>query len=625
LAGVPAVLLLICVALVAPMGAITPEAGLDPSWRTALNLAPGQGLSFGPDLVFTLGPWGFLDHPHATSRANLVLGTVFAVLAVGVAWLAFFYLIRRVTTVNRAAVAAAGLVALIAQANTMSAVLLMATGALALNYLGTARLPARHCWLPSAIAVEAALLTQVKFSVGVVLTAIAVVCVAFGPGRKAWQAVAAGLSWLLGAALAWLLAGQSLADYPGWFAGSVQIAAGYTEAMALEDKPNVVPYLLLGAVVAVIAGYFVRAWRAEGFAGTAGVLLVSLLLLYLGFKEVGGRHQPGRQAFFYLTAAPVLAWFLAAAGKPAGGWAGGSAGKPARTSTGGSAGNPAFRAAVLAVTVLLAARDWLPAEPSRAMAAWADRVQVVVDAEYQKATLAQAQRQARQAYLLSDQLRAAVADHPVAVDSFESSLAWAYDLNWRPVPVFQTYAAYTAVLDQRNADALHRAPADQRILRSAVGSIDGRNPLWDSPRYVLAELCGYRAQLSDPSWLLLRKSSDRCRPATALPARTLARGVRTEVPEVGPDQLLVMSFTPRAVSPLVRLGRLADKSFHPLTVSCGQASYRLPRALAGGPLSVKLPAVAGWPAGYLGNFSCPTVAFSEPGSVRFSAIPLAPG
>lgn len=608
----PAATLLVCVALVAPMGAITPEAGLDPSWRAALNLAPRHGLSFGPDLVFTLGPWGFLDHPQATSRANLVLGTVFAVLAVATAWLAFYYLIRRVATTNRAAVAAAALVALIAQANTMSAVLLMATGALALNYLGSARLPVRHGWLPSAIAAEAALLTQVKFSVGVVVSAIAVACVVFGPGSRVRQGLAAGLSWLLGTALAWLLAGQSLADYPAWFAGSVQIASGYTEAMALEDKPNVVPYLLLGAVVAVIAGYFLRTWRAEGFRSTAGVLLVSLLLLYLGFREAAGRHQPGRQAFFYLTAAPVLAWFLAA-------------GKPVRNSGGGPAGNPAFRAAVLAVTVLLAARSWLPAEPSRAMAAWADRVQVVVDVGYQKATLTQAQRQARQAYLLSDQMRAAVADHPVAVDSFESSLAWAYDLNWRPVPVFQTYAAYTADLDQRNADALNRAPRDQRILRSAVGSIDGRNPLWDSPRYVLAELCGYRAQLSDASWLLLRKSSHRCGPATALPGRTLARGARIEVPEVGPDQLLVMSFTPQAVSPLVRLARLADKSFHPLMISCGQASYRLPRALASGPLTVRVPAMAGWPAGYLGDIACPTVAFTEPGSVRFSAITLTPG
>ncbi|HEY0167449.1 MAG TPA: hypothetical protein VGB75_10445 [Jatrophihabitans sp.] len=609
------------------MSAITPGAGLDPSWMTALNLAPRQGLRFGPDLLFTMGPWGFLDHPHATSRANLVLGTVFAVFAVSLAWLAFSYLFRRVTTVNRAAVAAAGLVALIAQANSMSAVLLMATGALALLYLSAERPPGQHGWLPPTLAAEAAVLVQVKFSVGVVATAIAAVCLAFGAGHKGRQAAVAGLSWLLATTLAWLLAGQALTDYPGWFAGSVQIAAGYTEAMALEDKPNVLPYAVLGAVVAVIGGYFVRSWRAEGLRPLIGVLLVSALLLYLGFREVAGRHQPGRNPFFFLTAAPVLAWSLAARGSAANTAKSASTAKSIVTGLAvrDPAGNLAFRAAVLVVTVLLAARSWLPTEPSQAMAAWADRVQVVTDARYQKATLSQAQRQAQQAYGLSGELRAAVADHPVAVDSFESSLPWAYDLTWRPVPVFQTYAAYTLGLDRRNAEALSRAAGDQRVLRSAVGAIDGRNPLWDSPRYVLTEVCGYRPELSDARWLLLRKSTDRCRPATAMPARTLARGARIDLPEVGARQLLVMSFTPSQVNPLIRLGRAVDKSFSPLTVSCGQASYRVPRALAGGPLIVRMPAAAGWPAGYLGDFSCPAIAFNEAGSVRFSALTLSTG
>lgn len=80
-----------------------------------------------------------------------------------------------------------------------------------------------------------------------------------------------------------------------------------------------------------------------------------------------------------------------------------------------------------------------------------------------------------------------------------------------------------------------------------------------------------------------------------------------------------------ALSHLVRLARAVNKSFHPLTVSCGQTSYRVPRALAGSPLIVRLPPEAGWPAGYLGDFSCPNVAFNEPGSLRFSVMTLAAG
>jgi hypothetical protein len=406
--------------------------------------------------------------------------------------------------------------------------------------------------------------------------------------------------------LSWLLAGQALADYPGWFAGSVQIAGGYTEAMGLEDKPNVLPYLLLAAVLAVVAGYFLRGWRAAGLRPTVGVLAVSVILLYLGFREATGRHQPGRQAFFFLTALPVLAWFLAPAPSvpttPRRYW---------------------FRAAALAATVLLAAQSWLPAEPSQVLAAWSERAQLVFDTGYQQQALDRARAQERQVYQLSPKLRDAVADHPVAVDSFESSLAWAYGLNWHPAPVFQTYVAYTAALDGRNADALDRAPADQRILRSAVGSIDGRNPLWDSPRYVLTELCRYRPRLSDARWLLLAKAGNRCGATAAMPAHPAGRGVVVPVPEVGAGRLLVMSFEPARPNPLVQLGRVADKSFSPLLVSCGKSQFRLPRALAAGPLVVRVPALAGWPAGYLGNLSCPTVAFTEAGTLRFSTIPLA--
>ncbi len=625
LPGVPVLALLACVALVAAPGDLLPQAGLDPSWRTALNLAPRQGLHFGPDVLFTLGPWGFLDHPEATSRANLVLGTGYAIFAVSLAWLACYLLIRRVGTPSRAGIAAAVLVVLIAQANAMSSLLLLASGGFALLYLGVPRLPGRHGWLPPALAAEAALLLQVKFSIGLAVTAIAAACTVFapgfGPGHRIRQFGWTAGGWLLATVLAWLLAGQALADYPGWLAGSVRIAAGYTDAMSLEDKPNLLPYLLLAAVLAVVAGYFLHSFRTAGFrtagfrtAGfrTAGfragvgVLAVSAILLYLGFREATGRHQPGRQAFFFLTAVPVLAWFLPPV-------------HPARV------GRYSLRAVALAATVLLAAQSWLPAEPSQVLAAWSDRVQLVLDTGYQQQALDRARAQEQQVYQLSPRLRAAVADHPVAVDSFESSLAWAYGLNWHPVPVLQTYVAYTAELDRRNAEALEHAPDGQRILRSAVGSIDGRNPLWDSPRYVLTEVCRYRPQLSDDRWLLLAKAGNRCAAATAAPARTVGAGIAVAVPEAGAGQLLVMSFEPASPGPLVRLGRLVDKSFSPLRVSCGTSRFRLPRALAAGPLVVRLSAAAGWPAGYLGGLSCPSVAFSEAGTVRFSTIGLTTG
>ena len=54
----------------------------------------------------------------------------------------------------------------------------------------------------------------------------------------------------------------------------------------------------------------------------------------------------------------------------------------------------------------------------------------------------------------------------VGVDEYETSLAWGYGLDWRPVPVFQRFVAYTAHADEGNARRLESdAHAPERVLR----------------------------------------------------------------------------------------------------------------------------------------------------------------
>jgi hypothetical protein len=50
----------------------------------------------------------------------------------------------------------------------------------------------------------------------------------------------------------------------------------------------------------------------------------------------------------------------------------------------------------------------------------------------------------------------------------EIALAWAYHLDWRPIPVLQSYSAYTSDLDQLDADFLTSTRAPQRILCSVL-------------------------------------------------------------------------------------------------------------------------------------------------------------
>jgi len=588
-----------CVFLAAPVTVRMPSAGLDPSWMLALEQARRQRLRFGSQLVFTYGPWGFLDYPVALGRFSLLAATAFAVVTIVVAWVVFDRAVRRVLPEPGAAIAAAAVVALAAQVVTVSSVLLAAAALAAMGFVGAGP-TGRHRWVPAAVAGCAAFLVQVKFSEGVILTAIALSCGVLAPVARLRRSAEVLVALLATTVLAWLSAGQSLADLPVWWWRSVEVARGYTEAMALEGKPNVLPYLLIAAVLGVSAAYLVRlaATRRDRRA-VLGVTVIAVLMLFLGFREGTGRHGPGHQHYFYLFALPVMAWFLP------------------------SARSVVLRSAALAATVALSTVSLLP-DPHAALERWSTGLQTMTDGSFRNAALDRARIAAQRGYGLSPAVRAAVAGSPVAVDPTEATLTWAYGLNWHPVPAFQSYVAYTAMLDRLNARALVDAPPDQAILRSAIRAVDGRNILWDPPRYLLAELCDYRVAAADRRWLLLRKSGHRCSAPVRIATQRVEAGQSVATPRVGADQILVVSFSERRAGAAVRAGRLVNKSFSPLTVRAAGSTFRLPRALADGPLLVSMPAKAGWPAAFGGSTDYGSLTFSEAGTARFSVLTLAP-
>jgi hypothetical protein len=597
LAGVPVLLWLAYIVILGPLPKITPGTGSDPSWILGLNLFSHFHLKFGPQLLFTYGPWGMLDYPLEVSRRNLVLAQVFSVLVVTVTWLVFYTMFRRLTTPTRAAVVTTVLALCTGQLSVASSQLLITASAAALSYLGWRR-PGRLSWLPAAVAASGAFLVQVKFSEGLILTAIAGVCVVFAPDRKPVRAAETALTWLVVTVVAWLGAGQSLGDYPGWFRDSITVASGYTDAMSFEAKPNVVPYLLMILVITAVAVYHVRLFHDGNRYTALALLIVSGMLLLLGVKEGSARHSVGHAHFFFLVAVPVLAWFLVAG----------------RGST--------ARIAVLVAAAVLCTTNWLPTRPAGVVQGWSEPVQAVVDSQYQAQQEAAAKAAAQRTYGLNDQLKSALAGAPVAVDTIETAVVWAYDLRWSPAPTMQTYLAYTASLDQKNATWAANAPADQRILRSGLGALEGRNALWDSPRYVLNEVCRYRPIASQPQWMVLAKSTDRCGSQQALSTVAVQRNAAVQVPTAGPDQLVVMSFHERRASALVRLGRLIDKSYHRLEITGNGRKYPVPRALGNSPLIVRIPPSAGWSGDFLQHTPFQTVSFSEPGSVTFSVIQL---
>ncbi|MEO6509946.1 MAG: hypothetical protein ABIO16_03070, partial [Nocardioides sp.] len=71
--------LVVVLAVSGPPNVFGVYGGLDRSWQVALSLTRPQGLRFGHDLLFTYGPYGFLDYPLPIDPLGMSLGLLYAI------------------------------------------------------------------------------------------------------------------------------------------------------------------------------------------------------------------------------------------------------------------------------------------------------------------------------------------------------------------------------------------------------------------------------------------------------------------------------------------------------------------------------------------------------------------
>jgi hypothetical protein len=98
----------------------------------------------------------------------------------------------------------------------------------------------------------------------------------------------------------------------------------------------------------------------------------------------------------------------------------------------------------------------------------------------------------------------------VDIFPWDIALLYAYDLNWSPRPVFQSYSVYTQKLDIINSAHFkgHTAP-DNVIFLHKYRSIDNRYHLFDEPLVFRTLLENYETQEFDGNYLILRHKPEK--------------------------------------------------------------------------------------------------------------------
>ncbi|HEY8407521.1 MAG TPA: hypothetical protein VIK66_06055 [Gaiellaceae bacterium] len=505
---VAAVAALVLTLLTWQTASLVAKAGVDPSWRVALHLAHLQGIHFGPDFVWTYGPLGYLAFPLAVSGGTLAAALVSVLVAqTGLGYL----LVRRSGVVFGGALSVVAAYAVLRLPTLPADFPTLIVVGLALWSLAEPTGLVRRLF-PYGGGALAAVAVLTKTNMGIAALAVVVVACAARGWRRVLEAV---VTSILVFVVLWLASGNSLTDIPQWWRLSLSLVTGYSAAMQTEQHGLHNDYAFAALVLLPLTvATWSAALRLRRREAVATVLIV-VGVCFASFKESFVRHDVTHAPAFFASAAVVLACL----------------------GPGGRVRSAAGSVGLALVVIALSGHS--PVEPWVSARRLVAQVGDTVDSSRRAALVERSHAGERRSYDVPPVVLGALRGRTVHVDPWEVSAISAYALRWRPVPVPQSYSAYTSVLDERNASFLASARAPQRILRENPAElVNGRDRSLEAPATYRAILCDYRQVLRTTRWQVL-VHDPRCGAPRHLATLATAAGQPVAVPEARADELVV--------------------------------------------------------------------------------------
>lgn len=493
---------------------LAPGAGLDASWRASLNMAIVDELVWGRDLIFTYGPLGFLYLPDHWYAETWTLGFIYRVCAEFALLAVLWHTARR----NFGWAAATILLAVLSVEILEPGPALAFAGAVWLLRPGP-RSPRRVALFAVGLGAFAGFQCLQKVNYGVMAFVVGLVAViAMQPPAELRRAKLIGL-YVSAAAIAvvafWAAARQPLGALPDYVVGGASEVSGYAATQALGTPSLNWQYPAFGIVVAVGLMAILAGSRDWPRRNRGGLAVVWLLFAYAFFKEGFIRHDLGHSM---LAFAALLAALLAIP------W---GVGRRSRTI--------GLIAILLPFLVMVHSQDQglgdLFAPGDRARAAWHD-VRFLFSPTDRRAL----ERQGRETIFHIDgvppPVLQAVGDRSVWVIPFAEDVTWAYRLNWRPVPTFQTYYVGTGFLDSKTARFLSGSNAPERIMigPGAPGPIT-MTP-WQPPETVHTIMCRYKPLLLTTYWGVVARARNGCGGSRLIRSAYARAGESVAVPQL---------------------------------------------------------------------------------------------
>jgi hypothetical protein len=556
-----------------------PGVTLDLSWEIGLHQAAAAALRFGHDVVWTYGPLGFLAFPTPFVGATSALAFLAVVLLVGGSVAILLAESRRLFPLWIAPV-----VALLA-ARALAFILpteLLQFAALALGVEVLRREDRAGPYrIPVAAGILAAIAILAKLNVGVFLLAGggAVILAVASPRLRGLSVY--GATFVVASVALWLATGQQVLDLLSYARASVDVISGYSEAMA-NDKPGMVLAILTFAFVAALmlsmAYVDSRAWPRDRRLALAAVMA---LLTYALWKHGFVRGH------FSTTFVTLGFAMLVVVPRSLPRWA--------------SAGLLGIAGAAFLVVTQASPIAFI--DPRRSPVEFTGQaVDALLPWRWEEAAT-DTRRRLQSSFGVPSDILADLAGHTVHIDPYQAAVATAYPIfTWHPLPVFQSYQAYTPALDELNAAALRSPDRPERILRrydprsfpggTFAYAVDARNYWFESPAATLERLCRYREIAAGATWQVLGDTGHGCGASTPM-GRVMARlGESVAVPEApSPDSFVVVRVLGLDAGLLGRLRVLAWRAPESFVLLDGNRFRLVPSTAAAG-LVLAVPPVA---------------------------------
>lgn len=541
-----------------------PASGLDNSWVAGLYMAAHSHVDFGTQVIFTFGPLGFLSETMLFYGGLGVLSFIYCTLLfIGVAT-SLVWALRRTLGMPAAAFGAFLILSVLPGIDQPI------TLAVIWSLVALQSDPPERAKVALAVggASFAALEILIKLSNGPIVVAVCLIALVGARAELRLIGIFLGLFIAETVAL-WLIAGQSLGALPDYISNSREIISGYSEAMALEQGAGWQIPLAVFALVMLAAGAAFATYK-DNLARWCGVGIVTLAAFAL-FKEGAIRQEPEHIVIYFSTAAllwAILPWSIARRG--------------------------ALAAGVIVLAAFGLHVQQIGLSPRLDVIANADlarqQIGTLVNPGKQDELTDNGRALIRGSLKIDDSLLTEMDGHTVAVDPWEISAAWAYGLDWQPLPVFQNYAAFTEKLDQLNAGSAASPDGPDRILRENAGlvdaqwpdrAIDGRYPGWEPPAQSIAVLCNFAPLRTTARWQVLGRIPDRCGEPESIKTVDSSYGTPVVIPEAGPGEVVFVKIHGAEVSGLEKLRTLLLRSKLRLAKLDGGNDYRLVPGTAG--------------------------------------------